>query len=126
MGGEQVAAMRPGIAQVLEASSGGATWCATFEVTGDPARWIQVMPDTLNIPYPFVESPLELPVVRDHADLRNLELREWEPHAFATFEIPPGATAAQIASLADTLLRAILGCEGYGVDVAVEKLADPE
>jgi hypothetical protein len=126
MGVDQVAAMVPAIVTVLEASRGGEIWCANFSVTNDPARWIQVMPDTLNMPYPFLEPPPELGAVHDHPVLRDLELREWEPHAFATFEIPPGATAAHIASLAGALLRAILGCDGYGVEVSVEKLADPE
>jgi hypothetical protein len=121
MGADQVAAMGPAIVSMLEGSSGDAVWSATFEIAGDPARWVQVMPGALNMAYPNAAPPAHL--VSSHEGLAKLEVREWEPHEYATFEVPDQASAMDIAHLADALFQTILGCaDDYRIDVRMERL----
>jgi hypothetical protein len=121
MGADQVAAMSPAIVSMLEGSSGDAVWSATFEIAGDTGRWVQVMPGALNMAYPSVAPPAHL--VSGHERLAMLEVREWTPHEYATFELPEDASAMDIAHLADALFQTILGCEDdYRIDVRMERL----
>ena len=122
MGADQVAAMRPAIVEVLEGTQGDAVWCATFEIAGDPDRWVQVTSDALNVAYPIVAPPAHL--VSGHERLSKLEVRDWKRNEYATFELPEGASAVEIARLADALFRTILGSgDDYRVDVGLERLA---
>jgi hypothetical protein len=122
MGTDQVAAMRPAIVEVLEGSEGDAVWCATFAVVGDPARWVQVTADALNVAYPIASPPAHM--VSGHERLARLEVRDWKPNEYATFDVPGGASAMEIAHLTDALFQSLLGCaDDYAVDVGVERLA---
>ena len=47
MGSDQVAAIHPEIREVFEAAALGEEWCATFELSSDPDRWVQVTSDSL-------------------------------------------------------------------------------
>jgi hypothetical protein len=124
---DAIATLQPAIAEVLEASKCGDVWCATFEVSGDTSRWVQITADTLNLPYPLVEPPQQVLASLGLADAARLELREWKAREFATFEVPEGATAAEMARIADGLLRGLLGCAAaYALDVKMEKLDDAE
>jgi hypothetical protein len=121
MGADQVAAMRPAIVEMLEGSVGDAVWSATFEIAGDPARWVQVMPGALTMAYPNIAPPAH--VVSGHERLAELEVREWKPDEYATFELPEEASAMEIAHLADALFQTIFGCaDDYRIDVRMERL----
>jgi hypothetical protein len=121
MGADQVAAMRPAVVEMLEGSSGDAVWSATFEIAGVPARWVQVLPGALNMAYPGITSPAHR--VSGHERLAKLEVREWKPDDYATFELPEDASATDIAHLADALFQTILGCaDDYRIEIRMERL----
>jgi hypothetical protein len=114
--------MAPAISEVLARSDGDAVWCATFEMAGDPARWVQVTSDTLNVAYPMKAPPAHL--VSGHERLAKLEVRDWKAAEYATFEVPDGASAMDVARLADALFQTLLGCaDDDRIDVRVERLA---
>ena len=118
MGDDQIAAIRPAIAQALEASTADDVRCASFEVSGDTARWVQVLPDAINMAYPAVEPPEILP-----AHVHVLSLREWKADEYATFDVAEGVTAMDLARIVDALFQGVLGCgSDYRLDVRVEKL----
>jgi hypothetical protein len=122
MGADQVLAMSPAIVSMLEGSDGDAVWSATFEIVGDPARWVQVMRGALTMAYPSLGPPAHL--VSGDERLAKLEVREWRPDEYATFEVPEDASAIEIAHLADALFQTILGsADDYRIDVRVERLA---
>jgi hypothetical protein len=45
VGSYQIAEIAPG---VKEARAGGQSWCATFEISGDPGKRVQFTGDTIN------------------------------------------------------------------------------
>ena len=92
--------------------------CATFEVSGDPNRWIQFMPGVINLAYPHTDDPSPLPAQLGLPPALLL-LVEWEPGAFATFNIETPLTVREIAQTIDALFESTLGCAGrdYSVDV---------
>jgi hypothetical protein len=56
--------------------------------------------------------------------LAKLEVREWRAHDFLTLELPVGASAKDIAQLADALFQVIFGWgDDYRVDAKVTRLA---
>jgi hypothetical protein len=121
MGADQASAMRPAIVEVLESSDGDTVWCATFEIASDPARWVQVTREALNVAYPIVAPPAHL--VSGHERLVKLEVSDWKPNEYATFELPEDASPMEIAHLADALFTTILGCaDDYCIDVSMQRL----
>jgi hypothetical protein len=122
MGAFQSAGMRPAIAEVLEGSGGDAVWCATFEISGDPSRCVQVLSNALNLPYPIVAPPQH--VLSKDERLAKLAVMEWKARDFLTLELPVGASAKDIANLVDALFQVIFGCgDDYRVDVRVTQLS---
>jgi len=122
MGAFQSAGMRPAIAEVIENSSGDAVWCATFAMSGYPGRFVQVLPNALNLAYPIVAPPAH--VLSKDERLANLAVMDWKANDFLTLELPVGASARDIANLADALFQVIFGCgDDYRVDAKVTRLA---
>jgi hypothetical protein len=122
MGADQIAAMRPMIVEMLEGSRGEDVWCAIFEMSGDPARFVQVLPNALNLAYPLVAPPAH--VLSGNEVLAKLEVREWKAHEYLTLELPEGASAMDIARLADALFHVVFGCsDDYRIDVSITRLA---
>ena len=121
MGAFQSAGMRPAIVEVLDGSRGDAVWCATFEISGDPSRFVQVLSNALNLAYPIAAPPAH--VLSKDERLANLAVMEWKANDFLTLELPLGASARDIANLADALFQVIFGCgDDYRVDVKVTQL----
>jgi hypothetical protein len=113
--------MRPAIAEVLEGSSRDAVWCATFAMSGDPSRFVQVLSNALNLAYPMFAEPQHV-LARDER-LAKLAVMEWKANDFLTLELPVGASAREIANLVDALFHVIFGCaDDYRTDVKVTKL----
>jgi hypothetical protein len=50
VGSDQIAEIAPG---VREALAGGPSWRVTFEISGDPNRWVQFTAGTINAAYPM-------------------------------------------------------------------------
>ncbi|HZF10263.1 MAG TPA: hypothetical protein VFE33_15850 [Thermoanaerobaculia bacterium] len=120
MGADQIAEIAPGLREAL---AGGPDTCVTFEVTGDPEKWVQFLDGTVNAAY-----PRETPPVLEHllpATSPDLEPRllGWEARKYATLKIP-GADTRFLASWIDRYFVCILDCEagGYDVDVTIEML----
>ncbi|HTQ45890.1 MAG TPA: hypothetical protein VMI75_24210 [Polyangiaceae bacterium] len=121
MGAFQSAGMRPAIVEVLDNSHGDAVWCATFELDGDPSRFVQVLSNALNLAYPIVAPPAH--VLAKDERLAQLAVMDWKANDFLTLELPVGASAKDVANLADALFQVIFGCgDDYRVDVKVTQL----
>ncbi|MFN0052932.1 MAG: hypothetical protein ACKV0T_12145 [Planctomycetales bacterium] len=115
MNADQLAEIRPALREVVE---GAPDTCVTFEVAGDPNRWIQVVDRTVNAAYPHADHPeerisrLELPPV-------SAMLVSWEAHKFATFEFAQIDLKA-VAEWIDAYFVRVIGCTDgeYHLDVA--------
>jgi hypothetical protein len=112
MGADQISEIAPGIREVLVGAGG---WCATFEVSGDPSRWVQFTQGTINAAYPYEESPDErLPL------LGSCDLTEWEPRKYATFRLHLNEPRT-VAKWIDRYFVDVLGCEQeYSIDTKLE------
>jgi len=120
MGADQIAAIRPAIAEVEQAPS-GEEWCASFEVPNS-AHWVQVVPGTLNMSYPYADDPADR-LQRIGIAPNTLHLVDWQPGKYATFTYAP-LPNREIAKLVDRLFVTLLGCDGdtYEVGVALERV----
>lgn len=122
MGADQITAMCPAIGSMLERSHGDDVWCANVSLRGDPARFVQVLSNALNVAYPIAAPPAH--VLSKEERLGKLAVMEWKANEFVTLELPEGASAADIAHLVDGLFHLLFGCgEDYAIDVSVERLA---
>lgn len=129
MGADQIAQMEPSLREVYKGISSPddpPTSCCTLEVMtlSGAEIWLQVMPGTVNMAYPFTEDPLEL--------LRRLGVRsppdvylvEWSAGEYATFGFSDIAPRDH-ASFVDQLFVKVFGCdEAYEVKISTEAL-DP-
>jgi hypothetical protein len=128
MGAHQIARMEPSISEVYKGVSGPddpPTACCTLEATNisGSAVWIQAMPGTVNMSYPFAEEPLGLLRRRGVRGPSDLYLVEWAAGEYATFGF--GDTSARDhAFFVDQLLVKMLGCddESYEVKASIEPL----
>lgn len=128
MGANQIAEMEPSLTEVYKDISGPddpPTSCCTLEaqtLSGSEV-WIQVMPGTVNMAYPFAEEPLGLLRRQGVRGPAGLYLVEWEPGVYATFgfgEITP----RDHAHFVDQLFVSVLGCDdaGYELKTSIEPL----
>ena len=114
MGSHQIAEIAPGVREVL---AGGPSWCATFEISSDPNRWVQFTAGTINAAYPHNEAPESR-----LAELGSFALEEWEPNKYITGMLVL-EDARSVAEWIDHYFVAILGCDwDYSVDVLWERL----
>jgi len=116
MGSDQIAEIAPG---VREALAGGASLCVTFEVTGDPGRWVQFTAGTINAAYPHSDAPgLRL------AGLEALAVKEWEPNKCVTGTLAL-EDAKSIAGWIDRYFLEVLDCASdYSVDLAFDRFGE--
>jgi hypothetical protein len=125
MGVDQVAAIRPIVAELEEATSDAAlqVCCGSFAVPGRDGLWVELVLGSVNCAYPYCDDPLirvqELALER----LPGLALSEWEPGKFATFDYDRAATRREVARFIDGWFGRILGCgDDYPLDVAIASL----
>jgi hypothetical protein len=120
MGADQIAAIRPAIAEI-EQTRAGEEWCASFEVP-DSTYWVQVVPGTVNLSYPYTDDPAArlLCIGRDSHELRLLN---WQPGKYATFTYV-SRTNSELARLVDRVFVMLFGCDDdtYEIDVSLERL----
>jgi hypothetical protein len=110
MGSDQIAEIAPGIREALSAGPG---WCATFEVAGDPTKWVQFESGTINAAYPFADAPGSEPA---------FALSTWQPNKFLTGRLMQ-SDPRSIARWIDDYFTAVLGCaDDYSVDVSLARL----
>ena len=125
MGTDQIAEIAPGIREVVDGFAEDRDLCVTFEVTGEPDRWLQYTTGSINIAYPLDEDPASLPTRLGIDPLKSLALVDWAPRLFATFNIEATLTVREIARIIDAMFESTLGCAGwdYSVDVEIIELA---
>lgn len=128
MGADQIAEMEPSLTQVYQGISSPddpPTSCCTLEamtLSGSEV-WIQVMPGTVNMAYPFTEEPLELLHRQSVRSPSDIYLVEWAAGEYATFgfgDISP----REHAFFVDQLFVKILGCDdaSYQLKTSIEQL----
>ena len=128
MGANQIAEMEPGLRKVYEGISGPddpPTSSCTLEATtsSNTTVWIQAMPGTVNMAYPFTDEPLELMRSRGVRFPPDLYLVEWAAGEYATFGFSDIA-ARDHATFLDQLFVKVLGCDdaGYSLKTSIESL----
>jgi hypothetical protein len=125
MGLDQISAIHPAICEVFEAAAGGEEWCAAFELSSDPERWVQVTSDTLNMAYPYEDQPVLLLQRTEVTKATDLALSVWEPYVYATFKYSRHLSTRDLAHLVDQLFVSVLKCTDpdYPVDVEIFPLS---
>ncbi len=129
MGANQIAEMLPVLSEVYKGISGPddpPTSCCTLEAVSRSGSevWIQAMPGTVNMAYPFADDPLELLGRRGVRKPPDVYLVEWAAGGYATFGF--GDTSPRDhAFFVDQLFVKVLGCdeESYEVKTSIEPLA---
>lgn len=125
MGADQIAAIRPAIAELEEANRGSeGEFIARFDVPGHNQHWVEVVVGTVNLAYPFKDDPLTRLLSQEIAPLPELTLVEWQPELFATFRYDSAASSREVAKFVDRLFEALFNCgQDYEVDVMIERVA---
>lgn len=128
MGANQIAEMEPSLSEVYKGMSSPddpPTSCCTLEAMTllGSAVWIQVMPGTVNMAYPFTEEPLDLVRRQGVRSPSDIYLVEWAAGEYATFgfgDISP----RDHASFVDQLFVKVLGCDdaNYQLKTSIEQL----
>ena len=114
MGSDQIAEIAPG---VREALAGGPSWCVTFEIPGNPNRWVQFTTGTINAAYPHVEAPGQL-----LSALGSFAVKGWEPNKYVTGTLAL-EDARSIAGWIDRYFAEVLDCDwDYSVDFEFDRL----
>lgn len=125
MGADQIAAIRPLIAELEDAASqgSGVEYCARFGVPGCEAAWAEVVLGSVNFAYPFFDDPIERLGRSGLAASSALALQEWQPGLFATLSFGDHVTSREVARFVDGVLGVLLGCgEDYLVDAEIVRL----
>ena len=128
MGADQIVKMGPCLGAVYEGISSPddpPTSCCTLEATtsSNTTVWIQAMPGTVNMAYPFTDEPLELMRSRGVRSPPDLYLVEWVAEEYATFGFND-VSARDHASFIDQLFVKLLGCDDqtYSLKTSIELL----
>jgi hypothetical protein len=126
MGADQIAAIRPAIGELEGAARNSERqFVARFDIPGRHSMWVEVILGTVNLGYPYADDPMERLLRHGITPLPKLELVEWQPKLFATFQYELGAPSREVATFVDRVLGEMLGGgTNYEVDVAIERLAD--
>lgn len=128
MGAHQIAQMEPSLSEVYKGISSPddpPTSCCTLEtmtLSGSEV-WIQAMPGTINMAYPFTEEPLELLRREGVRSPLDIYLVEWKAGEYATFGFGD-ISARDHAFFVDQLFVKLLGCDdaSYELRILIESL----
>jgi hypothetical protein len=99
------------IRRVREAEAAGdSDATVTIDHQSDDAKWMQILPDRINVGYPFAEPPLERlrAIGISHAD--KLELVTWEAGLFADLR-HRALSDSELASFASSYLTMVFGLD---------------
>jgi hypothetical protein len=89
----------------------------TFEISGDPSRWVQFTAGKINAAYPYVESPDPR-----LGALGSFAVDEWEPNKSVTGTLAL-EDARSIARWIDRYFAEVLDCDwDYSVDLKFDHL----
>ena len=126
MGADQVAVIRPIVAE-LEEATGDTTlqvFCGSFAVPDREGVWVELVLGSVNCAYPHQDEPLTRIQEAALEPLPGLSLSEWEPGKFATFDYDRAATRREVARFIDGWFSRILGCsDDYPLDATITALA---
>jgi hypothetical protein len=123
MGVSQIARMEPSLSEVYASVSGpdeSPTSCCTLEslTLAGAEVWVQVMPGTVNMSYPFAEEPLELLRRRGVRSPSDLYLVEWAAGEYATFGFG-NISPRDHAYFVDRLFVEVLGCDDANYELGL-------
>lgn len=124
----QISAMEPSINEVYKEISSPddpPTLCCTLEtitLLGSQV-WIQAMPGTVNMAYPFTEEPFDVLQRQGVRSPSDIYLVDWAAGEYATFGFGDIA-ARDHAFFVDQLFVKVLGCDdaGYQLKISIEPL----
>jgi hypothetical protein len=124
----QISTMEPSINEVYKGISSPddpPTSCCTLEtitLLGAPV-WIQAMPGTVNMAYPFTEEPFEVLHSRGVRSPSDIYLVDWAAGEYATFGFGD-ISARDHAFFVDQLFVKVLGCDdaSYQLKISIELL----
>lgn len=125
MSADQVAAIRPLIAELEAAASEDPDieYCARFAVPGREDAWAEVILRAVNFAYPFSDDPIGRLCRSGIAAPPGLVLQEWQLGRFATLSFGERATSREIARFVDGIFGVLLDCgEDYPVDAEIMRL----
>jgi len=130
MGADEIAAIRPAIAELeadLEEHGVPARFFARFSLSNQETPWIEVVIEdktTINLSYPFADEPLQL-LQRSAVECPpGLKVTDRSPNAI-TFAFARSHTRA-VARFIDALFTRVLGCgQEYSVDVSFLRFPPP-
>ena len=126
MGADQVAAIRPAIAELAAAAEaredGYEHLCASFSVPGKPKAWAEVVPGSVNLAFPRAELPLSF-IAAQGLSLPGARVVSFKPGLYATLAHDPCAPSV-LARFVDAALVALHGldAESYEVDVTFKRV----
>ena len=128
MGDKQIAAMEPSVAEVyvgITSADQPPTKCCNLNsksLEGSEV-WMQIMPGTVNMSYPFTGDPLELLRNQCVDTPSSLYLIEWNANEFAQVGFD-NISPHDHACLADELFVRVLGCEdaAYELEISIEEM----
>lgn len=122
MGADQIAELRPEIAEVFAAAEEAQDICASFTVSSDASLWLQITRSQINLYYPHDGEPSRFDSVRTS----RLRIEDWEAGQFLTLGYPDDETPRSIATLVDDLFTQVVGAPAdYHVDVELFTLGAP-
>ena len=116
---DQIAEIQPAIREAME---GGPDTCVTFNVGGDPDKWVQFVGRTVNGAYPHSDDP-EARVADMCSEHLMTKVISWESGKYATFLFGE-VEATALAHWVDAYFVHVLSCGpgGYHVDIACEQI----
>ncbi len=106
---------------VIDAAARGNTdLCIHLESKSTPDRWVQLTFDSINATYPFADEPLAKARALELPQYRSLEVMDWKPNVYATFEHGTDELE-QVAAFVAEYMQKILGVNPAEPDVRVEE-----
>jgi hypothetical protein len=128
MGANQIANMEPSLREIYKGISGPddpPAFCCTMEamnLTGS-RLWVQAMPGTVNMSYPWSEEPLGFLRAQGVRSPLDIYLVEWAAGEFVTFGFA-NMSPRDHATFVDQLFVKVLHCNDtiYEVSISVEPL----
>ncbi|WP_035648058.1 hypothetical protein [Bradyrhizobium sp. ORS 285] len=115
MGSDQIAEIAPAVREIL---GGGSGWIATFEVTGDPTKWVQFEIGCINAAYLSADAPSQ-----KLGGLPAFALLMWEPNKYLTGSLDLSDPRSIARWIDDYYFSAVLECaDDYSIDVGIARL----
>ena len=93
---------------VREAANREPDTMVSLALRSDDAKWCQILPDKINLAYPFDKPPLEAFAEFGTLNSSNIAIGFWEPFIFADFDTA-SMSIAQVEDFLTSYLVAVFG-----------------